>query len=344
MEYVEANPLVVLHEEYAESPALFDPETGTGFALNPVGVLIWNHLDGRHSLPDLVKLIEITFHEVPKEAKAHVKELVSGLIQKGLAGYVFRPEQSVSASLPPIVPLGSGSKPPIPPPQAAPADHGSIEGKRQEFFYKKTSMVPTFVPGELLSVTSIEASKIRAGDIIVFDSPFGGGRVAHRVLHVTPLGFVTRGDNVGCDTDPWVLRPEQVIGVVTHAGGAEQNRTAHGGWRGLLIHYSQRCRLRAIRAFRRSILPPSSRLRIGRLLEPINLTMLLPRQTRPRLLAVARPTGYELMLLMGKRAIARKPPHSKFWSVRFFYLPFVDVKFVRSVGRKLLGETEEVSR
>jgi hypothetical protein len=80
---------------------------------------------------------------------------------------------------------------------------------------------------------------------------------------------------------------------------------------------------------------------MGRFLEPLNLSRLLPRKHRPRLLAVARSHGYELMLIMGNRVIARKSPLSEFWSVRFFYLPFVDVGFVRSVGRKLLGERED---
>ena len=341
MDYVEANPLVALHEEYAASPALFDPDTGTSFALNPVGVLIWNHLDGLHSLTDLVKLIRTTFHEVPGEAETHIRDLVSVLVEKGLAGYVYRPGEIVHASLPPINSDGPRSHTPVPLPQSAPPDHEKTVSKRQAFFYQKTSMVPTFVPGELLSVKPVDAATVQAGDIIVFHSPFSGERIAHRVLHVTPLGFITRGDNAACDTDPWILRPEQIVGVVTHAGRDEPKRTVQGGKRGLLIHYTQRYRLRAIRAFRRSILPPSSRNRVGRFLEPLNLTMLLPRKHRPRVLAVARSNGYELMLIMGSRVIARKSPFSEFWSVRFFYLPFVDVTFVRSVGRKLLGEGED---
>jgi len=339
--YIEANPIVALHEEYAECAALFDPETGTGFALNPVGVLIWNHLDGRHSLADLVGLIESTFHEVPKEAETHVQELVSALVQKGLAGYVFRTDHVVETPLPTIVTPGPRSGPAKPPYETPTTDIRVQSDKNMEFFYQKTSMVPTFEPGELLRVSSIEAEKIRAGDIIVFHSPYSGERVTHRVLRVTPLGLVTRGDNVMCGTDPWILTPDQIVGVVTHAGRDERRRAVRGGFRGLLTHHLQRLLFRTTRAFRRSILPPRSRLRIGRLLEPIDLTRLLPRKHRPRLLAVARPSGYELMLLMGKRPIARKPPRARFWSVRFFYLPFVDVKFVRSTGRRLLAEEED---
>jgi SynChlorMet cassette protein ScmD len=341
MEYVEANPLVALHEEYAACPALFDPDTGTSFTLNPVGVLIWNHLDGHHTLSDLVKLTRTAFHEVPEEAEAHIRDLLSELVEKGLAGYVYRPGDMPHAALPPIISNGTRSRSPVSPPRSAPADHEKPVDDIREFFYRKTSMVPTFVPGELLSVKSVDADTVRAGDIIVFHSPFSSERIAHRVVHVTPLGFVTRGDNAACDTDPWILRPEQIVGAVTHAGRDELKRPVHGGFRGLLIHYAQRFRLRAVRAFRRSILPPRSRNRVGRFLEPLNLSQLLPCKHRPRLFAVARSHGYELMLILGNRVIARKSPLSEFWSVRFFYLPFVDVGFVRSAGRRLLGEEEE---
>ena len=50
-----ANSLVVLREEFDDWAVLFDPDTGNACGLNPVGVFIWKRLDGRHTVPDILK-------------------------------------------------------------------------------------------------------------------------------------------------------------------------------------------------------------------------------------------------------------------------------------------------
>ena len=42
-----ANPVAVLREEFEDAAVLFDPDTGEGYGLNPVGVFIWKLLDGK---------------------------------------------------------------------------------------------------------------------------------------------------------------------------------------------------------------------------------------------------------------------------------------------------------
>jgi SynChlorMet cassette protein ScmD len=82
-----ANPLIVLREEFDDWAILFDPETGNAFGLNPVGVLVWKFLDGRHSIQDIVKELKDTCEGVPEEAEEHLAALIKDLVEKGLAEY-----------------------------------------------------------------------------------------------------------------------------------------------------------------------------------------------------------------------------------------------------------------
>ena len=47
-----ANPLIVLREEFEDSAILYNPDSGSTFGLNPLGVFIWKRLDGHHSEED----------------------------------------------------------------------------------------------------------------------------------------------------------------------------------------------------------------------------------------------------------------------------------------------------
>jgi len=82
-----ANPLVVLREEFDDWAILFDPDTGNAFGLNPVGVFIWKHLDGKHGLEEIVQELRENAEEVPEEVKDHLKEFVDDLVENGLVGF-----------------------------------------------------------------------------------------------------------------------------------------------------------------------------------------------------------------------------------------------------------------
>ncbi len=82
-----ANPLTVLREEFDDWAVLFDPDSGNAFGLNPVGVFIWKRLDGRHTVPELLKELRENCNNVPEEAEGHVKTFVQDLVEQGLAGY-----------------------------------------------------------------------------------------------------------------------------------------------------------------------------------------------------------------------------------------------------------------
>lgn len=82
-----ANPSVILREEFDDWAVLFDPDTAEGFALNPVGVLIWKQLDGTHTLDDIVTAVRSSCEDVPDDVVAHCRSFVEDLVKQGLAGY-----------------------------------------------------------------------------------------------------------------------------------------------------------------------------------------------------------------------------------------------------------------
>jgi SynChlorMet cassette protein ScmD len=82
-----ANPLVVLREEFDDWAILFDPDSGVGFGLNPVGVFIWKQLDGRNTVQDITAELCEKCENIPEDAQSHVKGFINDLVEQGLAGY-----------------------------------------------------------------------------------------------------------------------------------------------------------------------------------------------------------------------------------------------------------------
>ena len=82
-----ADPRVILREEFDNVHILFDPETGAMFGINAVGALVWNHLDGRHTLDDLVETIAVNCESPPPEVRRHVEAFLGAVLELGLAGH-----------------------------------------------------------------------------------------------------------------------------------------------------------------------------------------------------------------------------------------------------------------
>jgi len=82
-----ANPMLVLREEFDDWAILFDPDTGDGFGLNPVSVFIFKHLDGKHTMQDILKKLLDTCEDVPENAEQEIKDFIEELVGKGYAGY-----------------------------------------------------------------------------------------------------------------------------------------------------------------------------------------------------------------------------------------------------------------
>ena len=64
-----ANPLIVLREEFDDWAILFDPDTGHAFGLNPLGVFVWQRLDGEHSIQDIISELKESCEDVPGNAQ-----------------------------------------------------------------------------------------------------------------------------------------------------------------------------------------------------------------------------------------------------------------------------------
>src|SRR5512137_513873 len=89
-----ANPLIVLREEFDDWAILFDPDTGNAFGLNPTGVFIWKHLDGKHGVEEIVMRLRDEAEDVPEDAGEHARQFIASLEQQGLVGYEM--EQGIS--------------------------------------------------------------------------------------------------------------------------------------------------------------------------------------------------------------------------------------------------------
>ena len=82
-----ANPMVVLREELDDWAVLFDPNTGEGFAINPVSLYIWKRLDGKHTIQDILAELREDCNNLPEDAENSIDEFIQEVVKRGLAGY-----------------------------------------------------------------------------------------------------------------------------------------------------------------------------------------------------------------------------------------------------------------
>lgn len=87
------------------------------------------------------------------------------------------------------------------------------------------SMEPTLSPNDgFVALPPLLAGEITAGDVITFDAQelAGGGLTTHRVVEVTPEGYITQGDNnlvTDQDGDEPVVTDDRVASVVLQLNG-----------------------------------------------------------------------------------------------------------------------------
>ena len=80
------NPMVVFREEIDDLAIFFDPETGKAFGVNTVGTGIWNKLDGKRDLKEIVRHTQKHFDNVYSYVEAHVRTFIKDLVKNGLSG------------------------------------------------------------------------------------------------------------------------------------------------------------------------------------------------------------------------------------------------------------------
>lgn len=79
-----AKPGIVVREEFDGWAVLFDPATGRGFALDPVGLFYWRRLDGTRTKEALVRELTLACDQVPGDALAHLEAFLAQLSDRGL--------------------------------------------------------------------------------------------------------------------------------------------------------------------------------------------------------------------------------------------------------------------
>ena len=184
--------------------------------------------------------------------------------------------------------------------------------------YTGPSMNPTLKAGDGLTVVPYGNRKINIGDVVVFFHPEGNRNVVHRVVAVDSQGIRTRGDN-NINIDPWVLRPDDIIGRVVAAQRKNKSTTIHGGTWGRIFAPA----LWTIKQVN---------LTVSRILHPvyhrlagsgffIKFIRFLPKT---QVLSFNWPGGTEVQLLMGNRVIGRRLSEKGHWQITRPFRLFVD--------------------
>jgi SynChlorMet cassette protein ScmD len=84
------NPNVILREEFDDWAVLFNPDTGDAEGINPIGVAVWNRMDGQRSLEDIVAEIHNSFADVSDSALEEIGVFVDTLAEHGFVGYALK--------------------------------------------------------------------------------------------------------------------------------------------------------------------------------------------------------------------------------------------------------------
>jgi len=85
-----ANPSIVFREEFDDWAILFDPDSGEGFGLNPVSAFIWNLLDGKHTIQDIIAEVLENCEDISDDAEERIKAFIDDLVERGYAGYAIQ--------------------------------------------------------------------------------------------------------------------------------------------------------------------------------------------------------------------------------------------------------------
>lgn len=171
-------------------------------------------------------------------------------------------------------------------------------------------MNPAFKALDGLQIIPYRDRAIRPGDVIVFNPPGLSHRVAHRVISVDSQGIRTRGDNNPYD-DPWILTPDQVLGLVVCAQRRNWRRRIHGGLIGRLYATAIRA-IHLIEALISTLLRPA----YHRLARTDIFRLWLPALVKTRILSFTRPDGTELQLVIGHCVVGRRLPGRNQWQIR----------------------------
>ena len=86
-----ANPALVLRVESDDCALLFDPGNGRVHVLNPTAVAVWQRLDGRRTLREIVAGLDEEFDGMGAECGEQVVVLARNLAALGAVGFLSAP-------------------------------------------------------------------------------------------------------------------------------------------------------------------------------------------------------------------------------------------------------------
>lgn len=87
-----ANPATVFQEGEAGWAALVNLDVVSSLALNPTGIIVWELIDGKRTVEDIVEAVRNRFEDVPDSVTADVMELLDQLGDDGFVGYEWTGE------------------------------------------------------------------------------------------------------------------------------------------------------------------------------------------------------------------------------------------------------------
>lgn len=77
------HPRVLFSPEFEGWGVLFHPDTGGSVDLNPVAVVVWQKIDGKHRLEEIITEIECSFAQVPNSVVEDVTAFIHSLVNRG---------------------------------------------------------------------------------------------------------------------------------------------------------------------------------------------------------------------------------------------------------------------
>ncbi|MCB1191033.1 MAG: PqqD family peptide modification chaperone [Leptospiraceae bacterium] len=81
------NSSIVLRIESDDWAILYDADTDKGFGINPVSVTICQHLDGKHTVEEIKRIVQERFNNVPDSLEKDTNEFIQNLFLQGLVSY-----------------------------------------------------------------------------------------------------------------------------------------------------------------------------------------------------------------------------------------------------------------
>ena len=74
---------IVFREEFDNWGVLFDPETGSAMAIDPIAVFYWKLMDGSNDRAKMLKKLKKECEDVPEDAPEHLEGFIKQLEDTG---------------------------------------------------------------------------------------------------------------------------------------------------------------------------------------------------------------------------------------------------------------------